>query len=95
MEELSKRERSVIAEMTALARAYGRWPTVREVGDAIADRERKTGVSLTKRRKSSNTLSVSSTFRALAAKGYLIKEGHGYALRGFRVKVKSAVVVKG
>lgn len=77
------REKSVIAEMTRLGRTFGRWPTVREVGDAIANREKKPG------------LSVASTFRALAEKGYLIKEGNGYAVRGYRVKVRKAVVVKG
>lgn len=80
---LSRRETAVLAAMTNLARSLGRWPTVRETGEYIAEQEGK------------SSLSVASTFRALAAKGYLVKDGSGYAILGYRVRVKSAEVVRG
>lgn len=82
MESLSEREKSVITAMTALGRSLGRWPTVREVGERIAIMEGK------------NVLSVASSFRSLHRKGYLVKDGYGYAIRGQRVKVTKAIIIK-
>ncbi len=80
MEKLYPREKTVIAEMTRFARRFGRWGTIREIGESLAKREKK------------ERLNVASTFRALAARGIICKDGSNYSLKGYRVKIQAKVV---
>lgn len=82
MEELTRRERIVLAEIASFARQHGRWGTTREIGSRIAKREGKP------------SLSVNSTVRNLFLKGYISRDGKSYAIKGFTVKVRRAVLVK-
>lgn len=83
MEELSPREKKVLAEVASFAKRFGRWGTVREISSAIADKE---GLH--------KDFSVGSTFRVLAAKGVLAREGRQYSISGYTVKVRRAALVK-
>ncbi len=82
MEELTHRERIVVAAMSAFARTYGRWGTTREIGDYIAKQEGK------------ETLAVNSTFKNLRAKGVVLLDGKSYSIKGYSVQVRKAVLVK-
>lgn len=82
MEELTNRERVVVAAMSAFARAYGRWGTTREIGDYIAKQEGR------------KALAVNSTFKNLRSKGIILLDGKSYSIKGYSVQVKKAILVK-
>ena len=82
MENITPRERIVLAAMTGFARRFGRWASVRELGAYIGREEGRPG------------LSVASTVAMLYRKGAIAKHGRNYAVKGLHIQVVKVKLVE-
>lgn len=74
MDTLTPREKQVVAAITRWARRFGCWPTIREIGADIAEREGRP------------SLSVASSFRSLIRKGVIARDARGYRVLAMKIK---------